>query len=30
VIGIVVAAVAVLVMSRRTLPRNGSRPLSAG
>jgi uncharacterized hydrophobic protein (TIGR00271 family) len=30
VIGIVVAAVAVLVMSRRTLPRNGSRPLSGG
>jgi uncharacterized hydrophobic protein (TIGR00271 family) len=30
VIGIVVAAVAVLVVSRRTLPRHGSRPLSAG
>jgi uncharacterized hydrophobic protein (TIGR00271 family) len=30
VIGIVVAAVAVLVVSRRTVPRRGSRPLSTG
>jgi uncharacterized hydrophobic protein (TIGR00271 family) len=30
VIGIVVAAVAVLVVSRRTLPQHGSRPLSTG
>ena len=28
VVGIVVAAVAVLVVSRRTVPRRGSRPLS--
>jgi len=30
VVGIVVAAVAVLVVSRRTVPRRGSRPLSTG
>jgi uncharacterized hydrophobic protein (TIGR00271 family) len=30
VIGIVVAALAVLVISRRTVPRRGSRPLSKG
>jgi len=30
VIGIVVAAVAVLVVWRRTVPRRGSRPLSTG
>ena len=30
VIGIVVAALAVLVVSRRTVPRRGSRPLSKG